>query len=285
MNSNCAIECPRHGCGGRAFTLVELLVVVAVIAILAALLLPSLARAKAQAKAIECENSLRQLNLACLLYVDEWEDAFPNNYGYAQIEYLVSINRYVNWVNNIMSWELDTDNIDTALLLKGGLGPYLGGAPALHRCPSDLALSDLQKGAGWKNRVRSTSMNAQIGNAGTFSTGGTNSNNPGYVQFFRMTQIPDPSSTFLFIEEHPDSINDGYFLNRLDSFEWNDLPASHHSGGANISFADGHVEKRIWQHPSTKPAARPEAAQLPFPAPDDQRTDFDWLRARTSVKH
>ncbi len=268
----------------RAFTLVELLVVIAVIAILAALLLPSLARAKSQARSVECMSNLRQLNLACLLYVDEWDDAFPNNYGYAQIEYLVSVNKYVNWVNNIMSWELETDNIDAALLRKGGLGTYTAGVPALYRCPNDNAVSDLQRQAGWKARTRSISMNAQVGNAGQFSAGGTNINNPGYVQFFRMSDIPDPSKIFIFTEEHPDSINDGYFLNHLDSFQWNDLPASYHGGGAQISFADGHVEKHVWLHSSTKPAARPDAAQLPFLPPDGESEDFLWLRERSSVK-
>jgi prepilin-type processing-associated H-X9-DG protein len=122
-----------------------------------------------------------------------------------------------------------------------------------------------------------------IGDAGDFSRNGSNVNNPDYVQFFKSIQVPRPSGIFVFIEEHPDSINDGYFLNQFYSHKWTDLPASYHSGGANLSFADGHLEIHKWLDASTKPAARPLAADLPFPVPPAQLADFNWLMARTSI--
>jgi prepilin-type processing-associated H-X9-DG protein len=145
-------------------------------------------------------------------------------------------------------------------------------------------VSDLQASAGWRARVRSVSMNAMIGNAGEFIQQGANVNNPDYRQFFKVGQIPRPSQIFVFIEEHPDSINDGYFLNKPDSLEWRDLPASYHNGSANLSFADGHAETHQWRFASTKPPARPDAAHLPFPVPPAERADFGWLMERTSFE-
>ena len=75
-------------------------------------------------------------------------------------------------------------------------------------------MSPVQSAAGWDGRIRSYSMNAMVGDAGEFSTNGVNTNNPDYTQFFKITQIPQPTEIFVFLDEHPDSINDGYFLER-----------------------------------------------------------------------
>jgi prepilin-type processing-associated H-X9-DG protein len=123
-----------------------------------------------------------------------------------------------------------------------------------------------------------------IGNAGQYTASGANTNNPGYRQFFKASQVPYPSDIFLFIEEHPDSIDDGYFINKIDSFEWHDLPASYHDGGTPISFLDGHVERRQWIDPSTRAMPSPDAAHLPFAVPAGEQHDFRWLMEHTSVR-
>jgi prepilin-type processing-associated H-X9-DG protein len=131
-------------------------------------------------------------------------------------------------------------------------------------------------------------MNAMVGDAGEITRSGANVNNPDYRQFFRLSQIPNPSRIFLLVEEHPDSIRDGYFLNILGrnilgSSEWNDLPASYHKGAANFSYADGHVEPYRWRYAHTKPAPRPDGANLPFRVPLNEQEDFRWLMYVTTV--
>jgi prepilin-type processing-associated H-X9-DG protein/prepilin-type N-terminal cleavage/methylation domain-containing protein len=267
----------------EAFTLVELLVVIGIIAILASLALPPLARAKASGQSTYCLNNLRQFGLALHLYAGDHDDTLPYNMGAQGTRQTVASGEFLNWVNNVMSWELDSDNTNTALLTAGGLGPYLSGVTSVFRCPSDNALSGVQIQAGWTARVRSVSMNAMLGNAGEFLTGTVNTNNPGYRQFFRLADVPQPEQIFAFVEEHPDSINDGYFINRFYYYEWIDLPASYHNGGANFAFADGHSEFRRWVHASTRPPPRPDAAGLPMDLLPDERADFDWVLWRTSV--
>ena len=69
---------PKHkGTMPCGFTLIELMVVVAIISILAAMLLPALASAKGKARRIECLSGLRQLNLALTMYADDFEDQYP----------------------------------------------------------------------------------------------------------------------------------------------------------------------------------------------------------------
>jgi prepilin-type processing-associated H-X9-DG protein len=264
----------------------ELLVVMAILAILAGLILPALSRARGQAQSISCLNNLHQVILACHLYASDHEDAFPNNYGSGDTRRTIASRQYLNWVNNVMNWETSNwGNTNEALVLAGGLGRYSGGAPSIFRCPSDRVLSDKQREAGWTMRTRSISMNAMLGDAGEFTKSGKNVNNPHYQQFFRMGHVPDPSRIFAFIEEHPDSINDGYFLNQPPSGEWFDLPASYHSGGANLVFVDGHAELRRWQNASTCRPARAYGAGLPFELEEGEKTDFYWLMNRTSAKN
>jgi prepilin-type N-terminal cleavage/methylation domain-containing protein/prepilin-type processing-associated H-X9-DG protein len=275
----------RSTSAGRAFTLLELLVVIAIIAVLAALLLPALSQARARGHSVVCLSNLRQLTLALHLYADDHADGLPYNFGVADTKQTILEGSFLNWVNNVMSWELDADNTNHIWLSRGGLGPYVGDAAArLYRCPTDRVVSDLQRQAGWTERVRSISMNAMIGNAGEFTQSGSNVNNPAYRQFFKLSDIPQHAQLFALIEEHPDSINDGYFLNRFADEEWLDLPASNHGGGASVAFADGHVVTRRWVHPSTQPPARPDAASLPFPVPTAERADYEWLMERTTIR-
>ena len=269
------------------FTLIELLVVIALIAILAALLLPALSKARERAQGIVCLNNTRQLALAWMLYADDHNGRLAYNLGGDARRVTVAPRTNLNWVNGIMTWELDNDNTNTATITESGLGLYASRNANLYRCPSDHVLSAVQLKAGWNNRVRSYSMNAMIGDAGDLTASGLNVNNPGYVQYFSLATIPQPSDIFVFLDEHPDSINDGYFLNRpyyteSYGYEWIDLPASYHNGGAALAFADGHSELHRWRSASTRKPARADAVDLPLAITRAEAQDFYWVVKRMS---
>jgi prepilin-type N-terminal cleavage/methylation domain-containing protein/prepilin-type processing-associated H-X9-DG protein len=268
-----------------AFTLVELLVVLAVITILAALLLPALAAARAKARAITCLNNVRQLGLAAQIYTDEFGERLPYNLGESEIRAAVAQNHYLNWNSSIMDWEVvNSDNTNIALVTLGGIGPYTGRNAKIYKCPNDNYVSDIQATAGWSSRVRSISMNAMVGDAGEFSKSGANVNNPDYRQFFKTSQVTKPSQIFVFIEEHPNSIDDGYFINNPETLTWTNLPAAFHNGAMNISFVDNHVEMHKWLDTNTKLSVRPGVAYLPLAVPASGRDDFSWLMYRTSTE-
>lgn len=282
--------------GRRAFTLIELLVVIAIVALLAALVLPALAGARMRAQGIQCLSNTRQLTQAWLLYAHEHDDQLPYNDGMVGSSFRTDL----NWVNNVMTWgvsgPLDSDNTNLATITGASLGPY-SGSTGIYHCPADDVLSAEQRAAGWEARIRSYSMNAMVGNAGDFSTNGFNVNNPDYVQFFRITQIQRPTDIFVFLDEHPDSIDDGYFLNKAvqdtyssawggstgSSAQWIDLPATYHNRATAFSFADGHSFLHRWTEPDTYRPPAPDAAGLPFSVPSARQQDFNWLVAHMSV--
>jgi prepilin-type N-terminal cleavage/methylation domain-containing protein/prepilin-type processing-associated H-X9-DG protein len=268
---------------GRGFTLIELLVTLGLIALLASLLFPALSRAKVKGNQIACLNHLRQLGLAWTLYTHDEDDRLPYNLGATEIFQMLARGREPNWANSVLNWELDQHNTNRLLNTRAALGIYLARNDKVFRCPSDGVVSAIQRGAGWKERSRSFSMNAMVGDAGEFTREGVNVNNPHYNQFLKMSDFRSTTDIFVFIEEHPDSINDGYFLNRPNRREWTDLPASWHNGAANLIFADGHAENRRWFNQSTRKPPRPDGANLPFSIEPDEVADFVWLMRRTSI--
>jgi len=257
--------CWARGCC-QGFTLIELLVVIAIIALLAALLLPAINGSKGRAESLTCAANLRQLSLAWLLYADDNSDLLVNNHGVPE-----TLARRQTWANNVQDWLASDDNTNLIYLSDGKLGPYANRATRIFKCPADRVPAP--NGA----HIRSMSMNAMVGDPGEL----TNRFNPLYIQFYKKQEIHNPSQTFVFLDENADTLNDGFFVNRLEDYIWGNLPGSYHAGGANFSYSDGHGERHGWTVAATIRPVRGARLNSFAAAPP---TDFDWLKARTSVK-
>ena len=263
-------------CAG--FTLIELLVVIAIIAILAAMLLPALAKAKTKAQGISCMNNLKQLQVAWVLYSGDFNDKIVRTGGMDQ---LVSFaNDPAGQPGGTKSqWVLGDINTlpgaTNVLLVQGGLlYPFVNNL-GVYKCPAD------RKIMGGVPTARSMSMNCWMNPIRDWNSimgyGG-----PLALRTFRkQTDItrPSPADCWVLIDENPVSINDGWFVcdpNNANS--WPDVPASYHNGAGGLSFADGHAEIKKWKDRNVLNLAVPPAAK------DPAYNDLLWLQERTTSR-
>ncbi len=257
----------------KAFTLIELMVVLAIIGVLAALLLPVLSRAKEKARATQCLSNLRQLHLGWSLYAADHDDRLPPIDDTEQAGKDAAHPSWVaGWLRTANEPGDKADNTNPELLVGeayagfGSIGPYVRN-PAVYQCPSDRS-----------GRVRTFSMNCYLNGHGRWQ-------DPDYVTYERLGQITEPARIWVLVDEREDSINDGYFaVDMTVRYRIIDYPASYHGGAANLCFADGHVEARRWVEPTTKPPLVPgEHLSLVPKYTSAQDRDLQWLTERTTV--
>ena len=259
---------------------------IAVIGILAGLLLPALSKAKARAQTIQCLNNMKQLQLAWHLYADDNNDRLAGNWGDT---YGGFYRDAPSWVSGWLTYETlvgaapwFSDSTNTLLLVPGGfgsIGPYTK-TPAIYKCPADK--SWIRIGGQPHPRVRSVSMNCYM-NYSVYGYGGSD-----YV-FRKMADIvtPGPSQTFVFVDEHEDSIGIGRFMVGAGTIwpdtRWGQLPASRHGAACTFSFADGHAEIKKWLDPRTLvPVERRASWNWYFDGHSPQNRDALWLWERTT---
>jgi prepilin-type N-terminal cleavage/methylation domain-containing protein/prepilin-type processing-associated H-X9-DG protein len=213
------------------FTLIEVLVVIAIIAILAAILLPVLDRSKATAQGAQCLNNHKQLVSAWIMYCHDNNDVISGN-----------------CVTGDMSDPFDCTN--TALLIdpqQSDLAKYIT-VPGVYKCPADQT-----------RLVRSVSMNNRMNPAlpGYWLHGGGDA----YQIFGKSQQIRTPSDIYVTTDERSDTINDSALCEDMSNtgnadgtgtsspYWMIDFPAGYHNRSGRFSFVDGHVESHKWLEP------------------------------------
>jgi prepilin-type N-terminal cleavage/methylation domain-containing protein/prepilin-type processing-associated H-X9-DG protein len=285
----------------RAFTLLELLVVIAIIGILAALLLPVLARAKERAQATTCMNNLKQMMTAMSLYTGDNHDFFPPNPDDGN-----TIPGY-NWCSGEAGigqpQEFDPDVIKDptrSLLIN-----YLSGEVKIFHCPADRRQGKYQGTdpaliGHIVPAARTYSMSQAVG---TIDPGYDQNTSPGggeyphsgvpdlpvngpwlnnqgdhrrdqpWATYGRASAIgaPGPSMLWVLTDENAKGLNDAAFAFGMDYPDWIDAPGSYHGNAAGIAFADGHAEIHKW-------------IGTPEPQSEANQTDWSWMQQRTSAK-
>jgi prepilin-type N-terminal cleavage/methylation domain-containing protein/prepilin-type processing-associated H-X9-DG protein len=277
---------PRD-CG---FTLIELLVVIAIIAILAAMLLPTLGRAKLKAQGVQCMNNGKQMMLAWRMYGEDNQDKIPTAWGYLGTDW-IPYDFEMDWTGNSLRDGQNQNNWNSDIVIKKSvLWPYCGNSAGIWRCPADSQYlctvpSGPLRGQSLP-RQRSISMLSWFGSSDADAFEGCS----GYTKYKRLSQVlnPGPAMTIVFLDERCDSINDGEWCTSMNGWPDKpgqqiliDFPGSYHGGAGGISFADGHSEIHKWRDSRTTP---PIGKITQLNVPSQNNPDVYWMMEHSTRK-
>ena len=293
--------CPRRRVSGSAFTLVELMVVIVIVGILAALLMPTLSKGRQRAQGVSCLNNGKQMMVAMTIYGHDYSDFFPPNPDDGN-----TLPGH-NWCSGQAGiggpQEFDPDVLKDPE--RSLLSPYLKGNVSVFRCPSDKRSGKYQgTDPAMMGQIvpsaRTFSMNQAVGticpayDAHLKSHGGKPSlpvngrwlNNRGdhrrdspWITYGKFSGIraPGPAMLWVLLDEDSKYLNDAAFSYPMERPVWLDLPGCYHDIGCGFAFADGHSETHRWVFRSPKQGWGHRIMDPP------DFKDWLWMRERTSA--
>jgi prepilin-type processing-associated H-X9-DG protein len=225
--------------------------------------------------------------LATHLYSGDNDERFPMNTHGAVSQSGAKITQsptgYFPWVMGWLTWDGSTHNTNKLYLTSDEysvLAKYAGNAAGIYKCPADKFVSREQRARKYTERVRSISMNGAVGAGNKAATDDLLRAEKIFIKTTDVSE-PGPSKLWVFVDEHPDSINDGSFFNAQGLREWIDFPANYHNNACGFAFADGHSEIHKWKGSVTRRGVlMTDLARTPWPNGDP---DFPWIIERTSA--